>query len=95
MDHQVLVREAQGLADLEKELQAPTDDQPVRVEIVVDGLALDQFHHEIGQAVAVGAIAVGATVEDPGDVGMLEAGEDLASDTVIGGEASGVGRTIS
>ena len=59
-------------ADDAKELEALAHRQVATVAVAVERLALDVLHDEVGQPV-VG----GAAVEQPGDVGMLEAGQDL------------------
>ncbi len=43
------------------------------IAIAIDGLALDELHHEIRQS-----LRGGAAVEQSGDIGMLEARQDLA-----------------
>ena len=48
------------------------DGELVVVAVLVDGQPLDELHHQVGAAV-LGA----AAVVEAGDVGVLEAGEDL------------------
>ncbi len=43
------------------------------VAIFRDGLTFDQFHHEVGYA-----IAGGAAIEKTRDIRMVEAGQELA-----------------
>ena len=73
MDDQVLVGEMDRGADPPEELEAAAERQAPFLAVAVDGHPLDVLHDEEGQRV-VG----GAAVEDAGDRGMLEAGEDLA-----------------
>src|SRR5262249_28234249 len=54
--------------------------------VVEDLLTLDVLHDEVGEAV-VG----GAPVQEPGDVGMVEAGQDLALALEVAYDLRGVG----
>ena len=45
----------------------------MRVAVLVDGRAFDQLHHEVRNA-----FVGGAAVQQAGDVGMIEAGKNLA-----------------
>ena len=71
MDDQVAVRVADGLADLEEEVDALVDGQPVLLAVRGEGRSFDELHHKEGRAVLRGA-----GVEEAGDAGMLEATED-------------------
>ena len=62
-----------------EELQALHHRQPAAGAEAVDGLALHVFHGEVGQAVRRGT-----AVEQLGDVGVVEGGQDLA----LGAEAA-------
>ncbi len=73
MHHQVAVGEAHGFANLEKERQAALDRRRRGVAEGGDRFAGDVLHDEVGVA-RRGAPAV----EQPGDVRMLQTGEDLA-----------------
>ena len=72
MHHQVAVGFGEGVADLEHQADALAGREPPAVAVGVDGLAFHVLHREVGQAVG------GAGVEDAGEVGVVEAGEDSA-----------------
>lgn len=61
-----------GAADGDHEGDAVADGKRVPVTELVDGEAFDAFHDEVGALVGGGA-----GVENSGDVGVIEAGEDL------------------
>ena len=73
MDHQPLMRVLHGRAHLEKQLQPLSGRKAVVVTIRIDPYALDQLHHQVGNAVVSGA-----AIQQTGDVGMIERGENLA-----------------
>ena len=72
MDHQVLVGYLNRFADDAKELEALPDAELVPVTVVVDRLTVDVFHHQVRQA-----FFGGATVQQSGDVRMLDTGQNL------------------
>ena len=72
MDDQVLVRVMHGGADCAEELQAIGDGYVPVVAVIVQRLALDVFEDEVGNAV-LGRSAV----EQPGDVRVIQARQDL------------------
>ena len=72
VDDEVAVRVMHGIADAPEQGQARLHGQGVALAVLVDGHALDEIHHQVRLA-AVG----GAGVDQPGDVGVIEAGEDL------------------
>ena len=87
MDDQIPVRVGHRAAHDQEHAQPIGERQLVPVAVAVDGLALDELHHDVGRAV-VGR----AAVEEPRDVRMLEAGEDLplppeVADRVVAGAA--------
>ena len=73
MDDQVLVGVLHRRADLHEHLQSRGRVQVARLAVLVDRLPFDELHGEVGQAVGRGA-----AVEQSADVGMVEAGENLA-----------------
>ena len=73
MDDGTAVRVGDRGAHLAKELQPPGDVERVLVAILVDRQPLDVLHDEVRQAV-LGR----AAVEQPRDVRVIEASEDLA-----------------
>ena len=73
MDDEVLMREVHRLADLANEVEPIGDRQLRRVAMPVDRLPLDIFHDEVGQPVRRGS-----AVEQLCDVGVVDAGKDLA-----------------
>jgi hypothetical protein len=73
MDDQILVRVSDRGADTLEQLQALGDRQVPSIAVLVDRLALDELHDEVGQAV-VGR----PSVEQARDVGVIESGQDLA-----------------
>ena len=72
MDDQPLVGELDGGTDLHEEAEAFGDRQVRLATVVVDGLALDVLHDEVGHAAGHGA-----AVDQPRDVGVIELREDL------------------
>ena len=64
-----------GTADLAEELDPLADRQLLVLAVAVDRLAVDQLHDQVRQAVCGGA-----AVEDLGDPGMIQCGEDLPLD---------------
>ncbi len=70
--HQVLVGVGDRRADVDEELQPFLERQLVLLAVGVERQAVDVLEHEVGAAVGGGA-----AFEKPGDVGMVEAGEDL------------------
>ncbi len=89
MDDQIAVRVGHRAAHDLEHAQPIGERQLVPVAVAVDGLALDELHHDVG-----GAVAGRAAVQEPGDVRMLEAGEDLAlpsevADRVVAGATDG------
>ncbi|MEO7198774.1 MAG: hypothetical protein ABIY56_01010 [Dokdonella sp.] len=67
------MRSVQRMTNALKQFQTCLQIQHVMIAIVGDGLALDQLHHHIGSTV-LGA----ASVDESGDAGMLEIGQNLA-----------------
>ena len=73
VDHHMLVGEVHRFADLPEQGDALGEAVPVMVAVGVDRLAVDELHHEVGQAVFRAA-----SVEQGGDVLVLaEHGQDL------------------
>jgi len=72
MDDEVLVGVMDGGAYGEEEAEARGDIEFVVVAVFVDGDALDVLHDEVREA-----FGGGSTVEEEGDVGVIEVGEDL------------------
>lgn len=70
---------ADGFADVEEEVEAGAEGKAAGVAIGIERFALDVLHDKVGEAVGGDA-----AVEEPGDGGVLEAGEDLP----FGGEAA-------
>ncbi len=62
-----------GDAHLDEEREAFADIQPSGIAVPIDRQSVDVFHDQIGPPVVRGA-----SVVEPGDVGMLESGQDLA-----------------
>ena len=83
VDDERLVRVLRGLADAAEETQAIVDGQPVRVGVRRDRRAVDVLHHQVRRA-----LRCVAGIDQAGDVGMREAGEDVA----LGREAEGAVR---
>src|SRR5664279_2847292 len=73
MDDEVLMSEADGVADCAEQLQPLADGESIGVTVLVNGYAIDELHHKVGIAF-FGA----AAVEQSSDVRMFEAGENLA-----------------
>jgi hypothetical protein len=73
MYDQLLVRELNGFADRQHQLDALPRRELALVAEPVDGLAGYVLHNEVGQA-----IVSGAGVDQPGDVGMLQTRQDAA-----------------
>ena len=65
--------EADALAHLREQAQAGGEIQPRGVAIAIERLAVDELHDEIGLAEPGDA-----SVEEAGEGGMLERGQDLA-----------------
>ncbi len=61
-----------GGADPAEEIEPPVDRELMGVAVLVDGHSLDELHDQIGAAVLRAAAVVEA-----GDIGVLEAGQDL------------------
>ena len=81
VDHQILVGEMHGGAKLAKELQAFAQIEFHLVAIAVDAQALDVLHDEVRPAHLRGVIGVsGSGVEQTGDVGVVDAGQERALD---------------
>ena len=73
VDDEVAVGVGDGLGDGAKQPQPLAEAEAALVAILRDGLAVDELHREVGLA-----FGRDATVEESGDVRVLEAGEDLA-----------------
>ncbi len=73
VNHQALMRVLHGGADRSKQFETFGNRQSTGIAVLVDGCAVDQFHDQIGHS-----IVGGATIEQAGDVGMVETGQDLA-----------------
>ena len=73
VNHQMLVRRLDPRADFQKELEAAAYVQAPGVAPLVDGLALDVLHHEVGAS-----LVARAAVVEPRDARVVELGEDLA-----------------
>ena len=71
MDDEPVVGVLDGPAHVGEQVEPGLDGQPAVVAVGVDGLALDDLHREVGEAVGRRA-----PVEEPGDGGVLEPGED-------------------
>ncbi len=84
MDDEVEVRVRDGVADLEKEPEPLAEVEPVRLGIGRDRLAIDELHREEGRAVG-GETAV----EEAGDAGVVETGEEGALAEEAGPEVGG------
>src|SRR5579875_2830083 len=61
------------ITDLKKQAEAITRRKAARGAVPVEGLAFDELHHQIWRAVFRRT-----AVEQTGDVGMLQGGQDLA-----------------
>src|SRR5215831_10205238 len=73
VNDKALVSKLDGRAHLAEEFHALNDVQAVRVAVLVDACAIDKLHYKVRMAVA------GSTcVQQPRNVGMIEAGENLA-----------------
>ena len=73
MDHQVLVGGLDGDGDLAQQFDPLLQVEPVLVAVVIDGHPLDELHRQVGHT-----LLGGAAVDQPGDVGMVQAGEDAS-----------------
>ena len=71
--HQVAVRVADRVQHLQEQHHALAQAQLARVAPAVDRHAVDPLHHEIRLA-----LCADAAVQQGGDIGMLQAGQDLA-----------------
>src|ERR1700674_2717871 len=58
--------------NLKEEFQPVGSREFVSVAIFINGMAFDQLHHKVGHA-----LFRRAAIEQPSDIGMIEAGEDL------------------
>jgi hypothetical protein len=72
MDHEILVRVANRVADLEEQLEPLVHAEPPLVAVGVDRLALDVLHHQVGQP-----ILGRAAVDQAGDARVVERRERL------------------
>ena len=72
MDHQTAMRVLDGIAELEEESEPRVDREIVFAAVVVDRRSFDVLHDQVRNA-AGGR----AAVEQAGDVGMLERGQNL------------------
>jgi hypothetical protein len=73
MNDELLMSVLDGGADFEKKLEAVLNGERLPIAIVVDGQAVDVLHDEVGQPVFGSA-----AIEEVGDMGMVEGGEDLS-----------------
>ena len=73
MNDEVLMSELDGGAHGAKQLQPLVDGESMGVAVLVNGHAIDELHDQVGISF-FGA----ATVQQSSDVGMFEAGQDLA-----------------
>lgn len=80
MDDHAFVGVLDGGADLLEELEPGAEGELALLAVFGDGLAFDEFHDEVGEAVFVGA-----AIEEAGDVGVVEGGEDLPFEAEAGG----------
>ncbi len=85
VDHPLLMRVLDRLADRDEQLQPLARVEPGLVAILGDRDAIDELHDEVGSA-AVG----GTRIEDPGDVGMVHQGQSLALGLEPGDHLGGV-----
>ena len=84
MDDEAGVGVLDGFADFAEEDETVFGGEFVLLYVFVDGLAFDEFHDDVGEVV------VGASVDEAGDVGVFELGEDLTFGAEAGFEL-GVG----
>ena len=77
VDDEAPVCGAHSRADLGEEAEPVLNGEPPPVAVGRDGLALDELHREVRPPVEAPALG-DAAVEEAGDVGVVEAGEDLA-----------------
>ena len=73
MDHQILVRMAQGVAYRKHQAAAVLDRVAAGIAVFRDRETLDVFHHEIGQTVGSGS-----AIEQSRDIGMFETRQNLS-----------------
>ena len=73
MDDHLAVGRGHGIAGGEEEHQDLPHPQPAAPAVLVDVAPFDVLHHQVGLA-----LRRGAAVEQPGDVGMGEARQQLA-----------------
>src|SRR2546421_910026 len=73
MDHPLLMREFDGLADFEEESQPLSHGKFLLAHVACDRNTIDVFHHKVGQA-----IISRSGVEQPSDVRMIEARKNPA-----------------
>ncbi len=73
MEHQVAMREREAAAHFCKQAEATDDIEPMLIAVLVDRLALDVLHHQIGLAESGHA-----AIEEPCQGGVLERRENLA-----------------
>jgi hypothetical protein len=78
MNDEVAVRVGDGVADVQKELQTILDRQRALVAVGVKMGAVDVLHDQVWLAAFIEP-----SVEHPGDVGVIERGEDV----LLAGEA--------
>ena len=78
MDDEVLVCGVDGLTDLDEEVDTSSEVEVLLTSEGVDRATLRELHHEVGPAVFGGS-----AIEQAGDSGVLEVGENLA----LGSEA--------
>ena len=78
MHDQPLMRVLDGGANGSKKRQPGLKRKTVAFAVTIDGLAFDQFQHDVREA-----LCRSATIDQMGDVRMIETGEDLP----LGGEA--------
>ncbi len=81
----LLVRVVHHLADAAEQPHAVVDGQPPPRHVDVDRLAIDQLHHDVGRTVLRDA-----AVQHLGEIGMVEAREDLALRLEAHGEPLGI-----
>ena len=79
VDHQVLVRVLHRRGQLQEDVEPRVGVEHARFGVLDQRRAVDELHHQVRPAVGRRA-----AVEQPGDVGMVEAGEDLP----LGAEAA-------
>src|SRR6266446_8311370 len=78
VNDQVLMGIVDGSADVLEESEALGGAELVRVAVGVDRLPLNVLHDEVGER-----IFGGAAIQQAGDIGMVQAGQDLALTATI------------